>query len=169
MNTLQNLIETMTKLIVEHEKLLASTSDKTVVIKASNMDELPKLLMLERKQIQSITKIENKREELVDKYFYEQQLPSQNKTVGILLNSMNDLSIKRTLEEQANRLMEVIIEIKQVEELNHALIEQSMVFVELSLDMLQPSIKNMNYHEINARTGAKGNVASRTSMFDSKA
>lgn len=169
LNKLQELIDIMTKLIDEHETLMQITSDKTEVIKTSSMDELSQLLILERKQIKLITALEETREELVNSYFYEENLHAEDKTIGTLLSDINDLTIQTELEEKASYLMEIMIKLKQTEQLNHALIEQSKDFVELSLDMLQPSIKEMNYQGRNTKPANQDNGSIRTSMFDSKA
>lgn len=169
MNKLHQLIDIMTKLIDEHETLMHISCNKTEVVKSSSMDELSRLLILERKQIQLITTLEKTREELVYGYFYEENLYEADKTIETLLSYINDVTVKTELEGKAVYLMETMIRLKQNEQLNHALIEQSKVFVELSLDMLQPSIKDMNYQRKHTKPDNQDNVSIRTSMFDSKA
>jgi len=127
LNKLQELMDIMTKLIDEHETLMQISSDKTEVIKTSSMDELSQLLILESKQIKLITALEEIREELVNSYFYEENLHAEDKTIGTLLSDINDLTIQRVLEEKASYLMDIMITLKQTEQLNHALIEQSKV------------------------------------------
>lgn len=76
---------------------------------------------------------------------------------------MVDEQSREGLEKTAVALTNVITRLKEQKQLNQALIQQSMQFVELSLDMLSPSIRNMNYGEKKS-SGPKGR-----SVFDSKA
>ena len=60
-------------------------------------------------------------------------------------------------------LTKAITQLKQQEQLNQALIQQSMQFVQLSLDILNPTIQTMNYGKNREDAGSK------RSVFDSKA
>ena len=73
------------------------------------------------------------------------------------------LKDKKQLEASAVKLTEALIALKQQEQLNIALIQQSMQFVQLSLDLLSPSLTNMNYGK-----EQKDQPINR-SVFDSKA
>ena len=61
-------------------------------------------------------------------------------------------------------MLEIIIELRQNEKLNHDLIQQSLQFVHLSLEMLQPQERNINYHKDD-----KKQTKTTRSVFDSKA
>lgn len=144
--------------------MLELSEEKTEYIKTGEMDQLSQLLMKERKHVQEMEQIEKEREKIVDQTFRDLNITNEEKTVTILLDHMKRDDEKRKLEEAVTELLQVIIELRRSEKLNHDLIEQSMQFVQLSLDMLQPSERNINYHKDD-----KNRQRTNRSVFDSKA
>jgi|SRR5690625_559962 len=161
---MQLLYDTLKKLIGLHEELIQISNHKTEEIKQGDMDKLSKLLMQERKQIQAITQTETKRQSIVDDFFTNKGAHDKEQTMSNLLVLIDHDDEKQQVELLVSTLVDTIVELRQVEQLNKELMEQSMQFVQLSLDMLQPSIQRMNYD-------GKQNVQKSTkqSVFDSKA
>lgn len=162
--SIKPIVDVMAALITEHQALVVIANEKTDVIKNSDMDALSKILIKERKQAQAISQLEDKRQLAVKAFFQTQQVVDREQTVQHLLEVIKNEEEKKQLEEVISELIEEIISLKQIEQLNQELIEQSMAFVQLSLDMLQPSVKNMNYKATN-----KQHQIQQTSVFDSKA
>lgn len=158
------LHDSMHQLITSHEALLQLTQEKTELIKQGDTDQLAKLLMDERKQVQTIIQVEEKRQSIVDSWMLEMDHIEEERTMTALLETIEDDREKEQLEEQLSHLIQVIIELREIEQLNQQLLEQSMQYVKLSLEMLQPSIQNLNYD-------GKQQVqdAQKQSVFDSKA
>lgn len=147
-----------------HKQLLKLSKEKSEAIKLGDMDKLSKLLMKERKQLQAIGQLEEQRQQLVEEVFQTLKIDVEEKTVSELLKHIDDENEKVELEQAVTALVEVIVQLKQTEQLNTELLQQSMQFVQLSLDMLQPSMKNINYNE-----KSTGNDTVKQSVFDSKA
>lgn len=149
-----------------HEQLLTLSKNKTDAIKKSDNDELVKQLTKERQIIQKTEQLEQVREQLVDQYFSEVQIRSEDRTITELLNSIEDNTRKQALEQSVAKLIQLIVSIRDNEQLNSELLQQSMQFVQLSLDMIQPQAKNINYgdHAKAKRTES----SSKRSVFDSK-
>jgi len=161
--SIQPIVNLLEKLIQEHEELLKLSKQKTDEIKEGQTDKLQATLIKERKVIQSIERTEEKRMEEVNKWFTDQGLPLENATITEMLNKLSNENEKKSLEKVTVNLTELIVKIKQQEQLNEALLKQSMQFVQLSLDMLHPSIENMNYNQ------KQSQVTTERSVFDSKA
>lgn len=159
--SLNTIIESMEKLVKLHESLLAISEQKTEVIKAGSMDELQPLLVKERKHVQALEQMEKTRQQEVEYWFKENNLKSSDKTVTAMLALLEDQEQQQILESVTVQLTNSITNLKRQEQLNKALIQQSLQFVELSLDMMSPSLNNLNY-------GKKSESAKR-SVFDSKA
>lgn len=154
----------MQRLVELHEELIQLSQSKTEEIKRGDVDQLSKLLMQERQQVQLITQKEAARQEIVEKLFNEQQVTDKEYTMTNVLALAEDGSEKEQLEIVMSKLINVIIELRNVEKLNNDLMVQSMQFVQLSLDLLQPSLSRMNYDN------KKHSQASfDQSVFDSKA
>ena len=147
-----------------HEELLDASNEKTEQIKQGNMEELTKLLMEERKLIQTIEQLETERQKQVENVFSHFGIETSNQTVSELVTYIENESEKNLLDEVVAALVRVMAELKRVEQLNNSLIQQSMQFVHLSLDMLQPSAQSINYTDKNEKQEAV-----KQSVFDSKA
>lgn len=161
---MQLLYETMQKLVALHEELVQISNHKTEEIKQGDMDKLSQLLMQERKQVQAINQAESARQKIVEDLFTQQGADDQERTMSNLLVYMECVEDKERFERIMSSLIDIIIKLREVEKLNQDLMAQSMQFVQLSLDMLQPSIQRMNYD------GKQGVQESpKQSVFDSKA
>lgn len=161
---MQAVLNIMEALITEHERMLNISNEKTELMKAGKIDAFQKLLMQERKQTQAISQLENKRVQAVDALFQEMGIENTDKTVTVLLEQMEEGQQKREMEASVSRLIDYIVQIRDVEQLNKELIQQSMTFVQLSLEMLQPNLGKMNYGKQQS-----SHMTPNTSVFDSKA
>lgn len=147
-----------------HKSLLNISKKKTDIVKLKKVDDLPPLLMEENKLLQLLEKIEQERLQLVTPIFEANDITEENRTVTTLLSLINDETEKKSLEKQFVSLTDLIIELKNQEQLNNELIQQSLQFIQLSLGMMNPTMQNMNY--------SKQQETEKTpnrSMFDSKA
>ncbi|MGM8212550.1 flagellar protein FlgN [Virgibacillus sp. W0430] len=163
---IQTIIQPIVKLIDIHKYLMKISEQKTAVIKEGAVDELHSLLTKERKYIQLLEQIEAERAKHVNAWFSNQNI--QGEDVQLTVTSMLDtLENERDRTELANlttELTNTITSLKQQEQLNRDLIAQSMQFIHLSLDMLQPTIQNMNYNKQQTTSSTP-----KRSVFDSKA
>ncbi|WP_227394294.1 flagellar protein FlgN [Jeotgalibacillus aurantiacus] len=114
--TLKSLLE---QLIELHQSLLDLALEKTVIIKSGDLQELQRIIKEEQKYIYSIQTIEKKRQQI--------------------------LTMPADIEETKSKLLSVILDLKAVNELNQELLEQSMQFVTLNLDLLMPQPDSFNY------------------------
>lgn len=160
----ETLITQLEELTTLHEKLHRISQKKTESIKANDMDALTKLLIDERKVVQAIEKLEVKREKEVDRLFKAWNITVEERTVErLLLNIENEVE-KRTIEQIVTKLINTIVSLRESEQLNSDLLRQSMQFVQLSLDLLQPTVQSANYNERQQKQQRKSQ-----SLFDSKA
>lgn len=161
--SIQPVIKLLEKLVQAHELLFKMSKQKTEDIKGSHTEQLQATLIKEQKQVQSIELIEAKRLTEVNDWLNQRQLPPEKGTITHMLEELSNDIEKEALENVTVRLSELIVNIKQQEQLNQALLQQSMQFVQLSLNMMQPSIENMNYHKDHSP------MVTERSLFDSKA
>ncbi|WP_010647624.1 flagellar protein FlgN [Oceanobacillus massiliensis] len=157
------IIKSLEELVKIHEDLLAVSKDKTNTVKEGSIDKLQQLLVIERKLIRLSEQAENARQTEVAEWCQANRIAAEDATITNILDSVQNKAEQVRMEQAAVRLTEVITKLKQQEQLNQVLISQSMQFVQLSLDLMSPTLKNMNY-------GVKeGNISSTRSVFDSKA
>lgn len=160
---MNEIIKSLEDLVSVHVEILDISKEKTEVIKEGSVEKLQKLLVNERKLVRKVENNEKERKVLVDHWFENRKLSLEDATVTNMLELLDDEEDKNNLEQVTIALTKVITNLKAQEKLNLALISQSMQFVQVSLDLLSPSLKNMNY-------GNKPNEEEPTrSVFDSKA
>jgi len=156
------IIQSLQNLIHIHASLIDVSQQKTSVIKEGLIDKLQPILSQERQAVQMLEKAEGKRQQAVEQWYKDNHLTSDTMTITHMLDILAPSEERHQLEEATTELTHLLTELKRQEQLNHALIQQSMQFVQMSLDMMQPTIKNMNY-------GDQNKHQSKRSVFDSKA
>lgn len=157
------IIITLRTLIELYTHLLQVSKQKTEAIKAYQLEPLEKLLVTERKLIQQIEKAESKRYQVVKAWFDSNESPGTERTITVMLAKLADDSIKKELERLSTQLRDLLTELKKQEALNQQLLEQSLQFVHLSLNMMNPSMEQINYGRNDTSPLPK------RSVFDSKA
>ncbi|MYL33969.1 flagellar protein FlgN [Pontibacillus yanchengensis] len=164
--SIQSIVAIMDKLCSLHESLYTLSKEKTDMLKEGDTQSLQTLLIKERKHIQAISQLDREREKQVTNWFQSKGIPANEPTITTMLENIQSQEEKQQLEDVFERLLDVLAGLKQQEQLNQELTQQSLQFVELSLDMLQPSMKNMNYGKPNTNQADQGQ---KRSVFDSKA
>ncbi|AXI10020.1 flagellar protein FlgN [Oceanobacillus sp. 143] len=162
--SVQTIIQSLERLVSVHVELLAISQDKTEIVKEGSVDKLQALLVKERKQIRLLEQAEIKRQESVEAWAKNRTIAVNQATITTMLETLEDEAEQEALASVTTELTKLITKLKQQEQLNQALLNQSMQFVQLSLDMLNPSINNLNYGNKSKETGSTGR-----SLFDSQA
>lgn len=163
MLSLQTFGKSLQQLVLLHESLLSISEQKTIAIKADDIEKLQPLLVKERKHVQALEQEEINRQKDVRNWFAENNFRSEDQTITSMLELITDKEQQARIAEITMQLTKVVTNVKRQEQLNHALIQQSLQFVELSLNLLNPSINNLNY-------GSKKETESvKRSVFDSRA
>lgn len=161
--TLHQVVLTLEDLVGIHHELLQISKEKTTFVTKGEVDEFQKLLLKERKLILRLEKAEKARQEAVEQWFSDKDDSIEHKTITHMLDLITDQQEQTMLANITTDLTEAITTLKRQEQLNHDLLEQSMQFVQMSLNMLSPSIEQMNY-------GEKKQTNQRDrSVFDSRA
>lgn len=162
--SVERLIQSLEKMILLHKSLVQISKNKTEAIVRGKIEELQTISKEENKHIQAVKKVENdmlssakevlKENGVIDGATLTATFPfASNQKKEILVSLKSDLdSYLKTLKEQ--------------NELNQQLLEQSLQFVNLSIDLLNPDIDSFNYDQ---SQGAQQTVPKGRSIFDSKA
>lgn len=145
---------------------MSISNEKTDAIKLSDSEALIKLLTKERQLIQTVEQLEEQRMQLVEQYFLKNNMQNEEKSITNLLNAVKDGKQKHELEQIVAQLIQHIVSIRESEQLNSDLLQQSMQFVQLSLDMIQPQAQTINYGDHAKQK--KSDSSQKRSVFDSK-
>ncbi|MET3682995.1 flagellar biosynthesis/type III secretory pathway chaperone [Alkalibacillus flavidus] len=162
--SIESIIEKLDKIYQLNDSLLNLSKDKTEKLKQNDLETFNDMLIKERKHAQAIDQLETKRVEETEAWFQAKGITDE-RTITNLIATVDDPEQKERLENLYEKLVYTLADLKQQEQLNRDLTEQSLQYVELTLDMLQPAHqKDMNYHKKDTT-----NQSTDRSMFDSKA
>ncbi|AUJ23288.1 flagellar protein FlgN [Virgibacillus dokdonensis] len=161
--SLKTLIDILEKLLHLHVEFVDLSKMKTNVVKNGDVDTLSSIIARERKLSRKMEKVEKERQQYMATWFEVNQPQEQEQTVTTLLSQVESEKDKEQLIELTTELMRTMAQLKQQEQLNRMLIQQSLQFVHFSLDLMNPTIESMNYG-----TDKEKQVRSKQSLFDSK-
>ncbi|MFG6147988.1 flagellar protein FlgN [Halobacillus sp. B23F22_1] len=161
--TIRQIIDYLDRLKQLHESLLTLSKKKTEALKNNEIDSLRNCLTQERKHVSAIEALEKKRIAAVSDWAAsEPDFNGENPTVSEIIEWV-DWSERQQLECVYESFILVLAELKQQEVLNADLTRQSLQFVNMSLDLFQPTLENVNYGGSLQTSGPK------RSVFDSQA
>ncbi|UOQ94401.1 flagellar protein FlgN [Halobacillus shinanisalinarum] len=159
---IDSIVDQMERLKQLHESLLTVSNNKTEALKSNDTEALQGILAQERKHVQAINSLEKKRLAVVAEWSVAAGFTHGDPTVSDILDVVEGAERER-LQETYDSFIIVLADLKQQEVLNAELTKQSLQFIHVSLDLLQPSLSQMNYGKPAGTEGQKRPV------FDSKA
>lgn len=118
-----------------YEELLKISKDKTELIVKGKVDELDEITKLEQNYIADIGKLEYLREKTVKALTETLGVNHSDITISELIKHLNKDNAKE-LEECKKNLIDIIEEIKSVNELNSKLIQNSIDYINFSINIL---------------------------------
>lgn len=150
-----SILEAQTKL---HESLYKLAQRKTEALKKNDIDTLSTLINEEQKLIFAIRQFEERRVRWMETTFPN----GQNVTITRCIELADEME-REKLANLYKQLAETIAQLKQANELNKQLLEQSLQFVSAMLDAVMPSAQPITYNETN-----QYEETANRSIFESK-
>ena len=156
------LISLLENLVKLHKSLNKIAIKKTDILKSGDIDALQPLLKEENKHVLAIRQLDQERSKLVEKI-----VKKSDATLSSILPHVN-IEEREQLQSVKLKLTEEINKLRSQNSLNQKLIEQSLSFVNLSMDLLMPEPEEYVYDRPDQQTvdDLKGQGPS---IFDSKA
>jgi flagellar biosynthesis/type III secretory pathway chaperone len=147
--------------------LLDLASLKKQALIDNDIEQLMAITNKEGRFVKQISDLERQRILAMGSYMVEQGLrPNPYMTVADLVKLLYKIDEKKALTGLQVKLLDLIEQFKQANQLNRQLLEQSMDFVNYSLDVLVgPSEDDMVYHN----PKQQGYGFKRQGVFDSRA
>ncbi|WP_216830369.1 flagellar protein FlgN [Alkalihalobacterium elongatum] len=159
------VIAVLADLIKVHKELNQIAVEKTEVVKKGEMAALDMLIKKESPFIHHLGKLEEKRVLAVEQFINEKGLVTEDVTMKQLIERAPQEEQTLLLKLYRALLSEIDI-LKKNNQLNQQLIEDSLRFVNLSLDLLTPEPEEVTYQR---PTKNQYETGSSRSIFDSKA
>lgn len=158
--SVENLIQTLEKLLKLHENLYEVTLQKTEILKDDRVDELKELLKKEQMFVQAIKQVEEERIARTAEFLGD----VEEATLSACIEKSRG-SEKEKLEKIMNEFTIIMDELKNRNKLNKELTKQAIQLTAVTLDMIIPQETDINYNKPTNKTTEK----QRRSIFDSKA
>ncbi|RKL68328.1 hypothetical protein CR203_07560 [Salipaludibacillus neizhouensis] len=163
----QELIQIFQAMTVVHERFNEQAFKKEEVIKKGDMAGLDQVLKGESALIQHLRKLENTRQHLIQQWMDEKGLVKENVTMDQLLPLLPEKE-REDLSNWQNRLVIEIQKLKEQNELNRQMLEDSLRFVNLSLDAMHPQNQFSSYSGTGENEDEDDFDPGKRSLFDSK-
>ena len=156
--SVENIISTLEKLERMHKSLLELANKKTDFIKANDMEQIDEMLKTEQAHVAAIETLEQQRQAMVTDYLRAKGIAFTDIPTVAQVIDATDGPEKQALQEVRERLVALLMDLKKRNDLNQKLVFQSLQFVNLTLDMLQPQrqqASTFNYSGAEVRGEAK--------------
>lgn len=161
----QAIIQTLNELIFHYKHINEMAKEKTNIVKNNKIEALQKIIKEENKLIRTIRKLEGALMKETRSFLLEKGVSTEEPTISKMIEVAEDYE-KEALLERKNVLENELKELKRQNDLNQQLLEQSLQFVEMSLDLLNPDIDAYNYDPSNIAEQERERL--NISFFDSK-
>ncbi|NBI27731.1 flagellar protein FlgN [Chengkuizengella marina] len=155
-------LETLDQL---HFNLIELGKQKKQIIIDNNIEELSKIMNQESTLLKQITEVDAKRIKVVENILKQKGMqPTPNLTITELTRFIIDPEEQKALKAAQNKLLSTMDEMKQVNKLNQQLIEQSLSYINVTLEtVLGTADENVTY-----QNPLENKHASRKGIFDIK-
>lgn len=164
---LQALIESLGRLDEAHVAMLESAQKKRSAIMNNQVEEMIGILNQESRIVKQIEQLEDARIAACYAFLQERGVKSQlNLTITELSRLVFDQEEKKALLDMQKKLSDTLHQLKEINDLNQKLIEQSLTFLDYSLDLLvgEPEQAATYQHPAD-----KGGGRGRPGLFDTRA
>ncbi|MEO3947268.1 flagellar protein FlgN [Gorillibacterium sp. CAU 1737] len=135
--SIQALREEMEQLIRLHDALLELSTAKTQVLVENNVEELNRIVHKEANLVRQVTECERRRMEAIDRFLISKGFhPTPSITVTEVVRLIFRMEDKQAILQLQQELSSRLAELKKRNEHNRQLIEQSLGYLNLSLDLM---------------------------------
>lgn len=165
--SLNQLIDAMYELETSHQEMLRTAEVKKEAIIKNDTDTLIRLLNQESAILKQIQSQEAMKNEAISSFLQERGIRSKlNLTMTEISRLVFDVEDKERLQAAQRALSNTLQELKERNELNQKLLEQSLAFIDYSLDVLiDKPVDEPVYKHPGQRQGMTGQFG----YFDSRA
>ncbi|MDO3412085.1 flagellar protein FlgN [Saccharibacillus sp. CPCC 101409] len=134
---LNELLETLEQMEVAHRRMLELGEQKRTAIMQNDVDRLIAIANQESKLVKAIGTLDDRRADEAHAFMQTKGIKSKlNLTITELARLVFDLDEKARLLDVQQRLASALSELKLLNETNQQLIQQSLSFINFSIDVM---------------------------------
>lgn len=167
MSSLDVLLKVLRSILQLHIEMTNMAEYKKQVLIEGNVDELAKIINMEASWVKRLGKLEEERLATTNLLLKDLRLDTKDITLKELIDIIDSPEQKKSLIEIGEQLSDVHNKVKDLNDLNTKLINQSLEFVNNTLNSItQESKNNYTYSKPNVK---ESNIRPNYRMFDKKA
>ncbi|CAG7655463.1 flagellar protein FlgN [Paenibacillus allorhizosphaerae] len=161
------LTQLMTALNDIHANLLELAQQKKQILIKNQVDQLLEILKKENRLIKQVTDLEQQRVGVIGDFMIEKGYkPNPRVTISDLTKIIFNIEEKKSLIDSQKQLLSTIRRLREVNAVNQQLIEQSLAFIDYSLDLIVgPPEDEVTYH----KSKSQGYGTKWQGLFDTRA
>jgi flagellar biosynthesis/type III secretory pathway chaperone len=165
--TILPLLELMGQLEAIHRELIGLAREKTPVLVRNDIEALNAIIHKENRLVRQVAELDRNRVQRTGEYLISRSYnPDPRVSVSDLIKIVFKAEEKKALMEAQRNLLDVLAELKRLNQVNQKLIEQSLDFINFSVDLLvEDPNQDLFYKAPTAPTGGKA----RNGLFDTRA
>lgn len=162
---LEELRDVLAEELKTYEEMLELTIRKTDVITKGKVNELDGITHMENNMIVRLGQYEDRREKVIENI--QRQLKIEDgTTISELLNYVDDSDkIKKEIENITEKLTQVLNTLKEKNDLNTMLINDTLEYIQLNLNLLTNATEQGTYNDKVQKEKGSPNI----NIFDTKA
>ncbi|MDD4835460.1 MAG: flagellar protein FlgN [Lutispora sp.] len=164
MDNLSKIITILENEKIIYEKLLSLSMEKKNAIIEGKIKELDSFLKLEGNLVLEISKLENERESAADNLAKELGCTREELTISYICDTIKDKRGNQ-LKDVADSIGQVLGKLKEVNDLNGKLIEQSLEYINFSINLVADSLDGQ---KVIYEGKTEGNKENNVRLFDAK-
>lgn len=166
MTSLQKLIEVLNEIYQMQTEMVALAVNKKQVLIDGDIEELSNIMQRESSWINKLKQLDIEREKQIKIVVLENRINSSDLKISDILTQLSSSDEKDKLAVISDKLMKVLDEVKQVNEINSQLIRQSLQYISHTFQSLtHESNQNMTY----SKPTNKQNNNTSIGIYDQKA
>jgi flagellar biosynthesis/type III secretory pathway chaperone len=165
---LSPFINTLEELNAIHAQLVQAAERKKSILVQGDIDALSKLIQEESKLVRQLGKLEEERVFQMNQYLARRGIQAEEMTLTQFLSVIPSSVEREEVRALAEKLQSTISQLKENNELNSKLIQDSLSYVNHSIELLTDSNDPMNYKSPAKNPNHSPSVPGR-SFFDTKA
>lgn len=164
--TIEALLEMMNRLQEAHVALLELTKSKRQILISNEVEQLNQIVNKENKMMRNIGELDQQRIRIVNEYLISRgYTPNPRVSISDLVKVIFKAEDKIALAEAQKSLLSIIEQLKEHHALNQQLIEQSLAFIDYSLDLVMGAPEDDAIY----RNPMQQRSTNRSGVFDTKA
>lgn len=168
MEPIQGLTYTIEELLHVHEQMITLEDTKKEIIVGNRMDELLPLLQQQSKLVKTTARLEEERQVYISHFLEQKGFKGTDLTLSDILKLITNPQLKEELKLLSEKLKERLDQLRNQNQLNQQLIEQSLYYLDFSLRLMtEESGSYATYHRRD--DGRQATPAQQRHFFDSKA